>query len=285
MTQAQESASRTLGGLPAARRVALSAHKIELATVEVRFVSETEAMTPEAGLQLRQLMPEALGLVRLQAAQEQQLQFSFGPGGALGGQTEARARGWQLFTPDNGLAVTVFADKLLVQTPRYARWRDSLLQPLAAVLAAVTAVQGPQLVERVGLRYINRLTDESAESVQTWSGRVRDEFLGPSLHPVFGPKVTQAQQQIELALEDEAGAIVRHGPFRDLASRNSVSYLLDIDAFDQSARRFAEEEICAVATNLNRTAFSIFQLILTDEYLQTMDPVEINDLEEAPGQK
>jgi uncharacterized protein (TIGR04255 family) len=275
MTQAPTTAP--LGGLPAAKRVLLDGAQIELAALEIRYAGEIDSLDVTLGLALKERLAPKLDLFRLQPAEEHQWQIEVGTSGPGPGSFETRTRGWQLFAPDNALSVSIFPDKLVIQTPKYARWSQSLQAPLSIILEAITEVIHPDLTQRVGLRYINRLVDPEARRPADWMGRIESSVLGPVVHDTLGGLVSGIQQQIELTLGREQGALLRHGAFRDIAIQGAYSYLLDIDVYDVSTVKFEAESISSIATVLNRTAFSLFQQMITTEYLESMNPSVIDD--------
>lgn len=277
MMVGEASESAPLGGLPPARRVLLGHAKIELAAVELRYAGDKQVLGTDDGFSLQSWLETPLRLTRLQRAEEQQLEMTVGPAGAAPTSIETKARGWQFLTTDGRLTVTVLPDKVRIQTRNYERWRDSLLEPLLAVLSSIEDVVKPALVQRVGLRYINRLTDAHADNVHSWDGRIAATILGPLSHEVLGGAVTAAQQQFELSLGEGQGSTIRHGVFRDAIMRNAYSYLIDIDVFDQATARFDRNAIAGHATQLNRTALAIFQQMITPDYLESLDPVAIDD--------
>lgn len=102
----------------------------------------------------------------------------------------------------------------------------------------MAAILAPRLVQHAGLRYVNRLVDPDATTTASCEGRVASSFLGPPLHPALGDRVVAAQQQVELRLDDTAGVIVRHGPFRDAGAADTYGHLLDVDVYDTRSERF-----------------------------------------------
>jgi len=195
--------------------------------------------------------------------------------------------GLKLSTSDGAISVTVMPDSLVVQCNAYSRWSESLAPQVAAAVAAVTRVVEPRLFQRVGLRYVNRLVSPDAVIAQSWRDRIEPTFLGPLLNPELGVLVASAQQQVELRLTDTAAAIIRHGPYRDAAVDNTFAYLLDIDVFDTRSERFDPEAVSVLTRQLNRTAASLFQQIVPDQWRETMGPYTESapdDQDNAQGQ-
>ena len=156
---------------------------------------------------------------------------------------------------------------------------------LTAVLTAVSELRPPTLVQRVGLRYVDRFVDRSVREAQGWNGRIDERLLGPVLHPIIGQVTQQSQQQVELRLGESEGALLRHGAFVDPAAGGATSYVVDIDVFDAEPRPFDADELARRADNLHRTAASLFQVSLTPEYLRSLqaDPEASTSTRDGEG--
>jgi uncharacterized protein (TIGR04255 family) len=273
MSHEAADADRPLGGLPPAEPVLLAQSQLEVALVEVRFSGLRDAVTTNEVLGLRQLLADAgLELPRMQATQQQQIAVAVTPGGDVTPELEVRASGWQLASDDGHLVATVLPNMVAVQSTHYERWSTSLSPTLQTLVAAVGATLEPELVHRVGVRYVNRLTLPDAVTPAAWTGSINPKVLGPLTDDVLGATIAGSQQQLELKLGDAHGALVRHGAFADGAIGGRYSYLVDIDVFDQTTARFDVSAIAETSRTLNRTALSLFQLIVTPAYRDSMQP-------------
>ena len=263
--------TRPLAGLPAANRTLLARAPLELAVVEVRFAAPVNDVDPDAGLRIYTRLGE-LGhpFARLERAQEGRVSIQIQPGAQPESQVEQVAAGWQLWTADGSAQATVMPGAVVLQTSRYERWSVSLRPALEALLTVTGEVLEPAVVSRLGLRYIDRFVEPGARTPAAWEGRIHPSLLGAVTHPVFGEHVRGAQQQVELSFDDVHGALLRHGPFVDPAAGGAVSYLVDIDVFDLTPARFVAAELVEGAEVLNRTAASLFQAAVTDEYLRVL---------------
>ncbi|MFF1530272.1 TIGR04255 family protein [Cellulomonas sp. NPDC058312] len=263
---------KALGGLPAADQTQLPAPPLELAVAEVRFVgAAATALEPAVGLRLREVMNEAgLSVTGMERAQQNVVSFDINATGEAQQRVENHQVGWQYADAERSASVTILGASIAVQAARYERWSVTMAPLIEAALAAVDEVMSPQVTDRVGLRYIDRFVDPSAQSPGAWVGRIHHDLIGPVSHPVFGDRLTAAQQQLELRLEPECGALIRHGAFQDAQAGGRFSYLLDIDTFDERKVAFDPRDIVDRAQALNRTALSLFQASLTDEYLREL---------------
>jgi len=261
-----------LGGLTPAERVLLRKPQLELAVAEVRFVDAGAEIESEHVLKIREVLAGyGFNLPQVQPAQTQDLTLKVSHG-EVEPEVNVRSTGWMLTSSDTRLVVTVLPGVLAIQSTQYERWKTSLEAPLVAALEGVAETLAPTLVQRVGLRYVNRLNDSNASSVAAWSDAIAPHFFGVLGHGEIGPKAIGCQQQITLQLGDAQGAVIRHGVFKDAAANGMYSYLVDIDVFDQTADAFVADDISASARALNRTALSLFQQVVTSEHRNTMEP-------------
>ncbi|MDT9699282.1 TIGR04255 family protein [Streptomyces sp. P17] len=271
MTSLHDSdADLPLAGLPSAGRTLLRTAPVELAIAEIRFASVGESVSIEQALAIKELMEQqGISYPSMEPAQKNELTVEFGPSGASP-QVQVRSKGWQFSQGEGQTLATILPDSLVVQTSQYERWSVSLQPALHALLRGAETHLKPQLLQRLGVRYVNRLIDPNATSALAWRGRISDSFLGPVLDPVLGEKVVAAQQQLELSLGDAQGALLRHGAFRDAAAQNAVSYLMDIDVFDASMQRFSSADVMEKAKRLNRTALSLLKQAIEPTYWEEL---------------
>lgn len=270
--------TRPLAGLPGADRRLLARAPLELAIVEVRFAG-VRNLPNDAGLQLRErLGAGGLHLTRLEPRQTQQVKLT--PG--VTPTVEFGTNGWLLTNPAGTIQVTLLPEAAVFQTATYHRWSASVRPSLEALLAAVGELASPSVVIRIGLRYVNRFVDPTTTTVTAWKGRIDKRFLGPICYPRLGDLVRSSQQQVELAFSDNQGAILRHGPFVDRMNNQSVSYLLDIDCYDSTPSNFDVAELAKRAEVLNRTAASLFQSVITEDYRHQLQSDGHTDEERVP---
>lgn len=260
-----------LAGLPPADRTLLARPPLELAVLEVRFVADAVDVAAEVALSAQERLA-GLGraYARLERAQENRIEIQMQPGAAPVSQVRSIAQGWQLHAADGSGHVTLLPGAVVLQTTRYERWSVTLRPVLEVLVGVAEEFLTPSVVDRIGLRYVDRFIDAGARTPAAWRGRIQLELLGAACHPIFGAHVRGAQQQIELSLGAAQGALLRHGPFADPAVGGAISYLVDIDVYDAQSSRFRTADLVRRAEVLNRTAASLFQAALTREYLRTL---------------
>jgi uncharacterized protein (TIGR04255 family) len=278
-TELQE--ATPLGGLPATQRVLLKSAQIDVALVEIRYSTEESVISASQGLDIQRILVQnGVAFPRIQSAQKQQIALSMDAAGASS-QVEIQGRGWQLLSGDGTTVVTVLPDSMSIQIGNYERWSVSILPVLTALILAVETVLQPELLYRIGTRFVNRLTDKNAQKPQAWIGRIKPSLLGVVNDENLGHLITSTQQQFELKLGDSEGALIRHGAFTDAAMRGATSYLVDTDVYTMESMKFESKSIAHWTRLLNITALSIFQQIVTLEYRNKMDPVVVDDDDKA----
>jgi uncharacterized protein (TIGR04255 family) len=274
--QGQGDVERPLGGLPVTERELLRRAQIDVALIEVRYSADRNDIPSEQGVEIRNILEDAgLALPRIQPAQKQQIALNFTPTGAAS-QVEIQSRGWQMISSDEHLVITIMPDAIAIQTTNYHRWSESIRPPLEALLVAIGKIFSPDLLHRIGLRYVNRLVDAEATTTAAWATRISPPFVGAISDPNLGPLLSATQQQLDLSLGDGRAALIRHGAFRDTAVGSSFSYLVDIDVFLAQSSDFSPDQVLTEARQLNITALSLFQQVVTPEYRAQMYPVPLD---------
>jgi uncharacterized protein (TIGR04255 family) len=265
-----------LGGLPSADKTLLANAPLEVAIIEVKFTSPAAEVAVEVAARIRDSLAEVVTIdfPTIQPATQRAMQINFNAEGAS--WSGDQVTGWQVASSDGQHSATIFPGSVVWQVGDYKRWSLSMRAPLEVLLSAVATDLAPSLVQRIGLRYVDRFVDPSCKSLGDWVGKVDTTVLGPLGNPVFGGMVRGAQQQIELALDGRHGALLRHGPIPDQASK-TVNYLLDLDVFSHGASAFVVADVVATAERLNRTALSLFQACVSADYLKS--------LQEEPDEK
>jgi uncharacterized protein (TIGR04255 family) len=258
-----------LGGLPSADKTLLATAPVELATCEVRFTSAQSSVSVETVERIRDDLAKTLDidLPNIQPATQGMMQVNFQAGGAS--WSGDQAKGWQVSTAEGQHSATVLPGSVIWQVGTYKRWSLSMRAPLEVLLGAIAADLSPSLVHRIGVRYVNRFADPSCKALSDWTGKIDPTLLGPLGNSVFGKKVTGEQQQVEIALDGRHGAVLRHGPVPDQASK-TVNYLLDLDVFANASTSFRETEVLGTAERLNRSALSLFQACVSVDYLKSL---------------
>ena len=191
--------------------------------------------------------------------------------GMMGGAAltdEASAVGWRLATRDQAWAVMLFNDSVSLENRKYEGWTESFRPRLLGALAGAIDAFGPEIETRIGLRYVNQISDDQAVSPAYWAGRLQSAFAGP-LMSHLGPGVAQINTRIGLQFGD-AEAVVNFVIQPDVNRPGRSALMFDIDVFRQGAREFVFNEMMEMADLLNTRALQIFQSIITPEFREEL---------------
>lgn len=262
-----------LGGLQGLARVMLERTHVEAAVAEVRFVAEQGELPESVATKVwKALGPEKFPV--FEPANQVMVNLTITPEGTQ--QTQQAQVGWLLATGDRATAVTLLPATVIVQTRNYNRYSTSLGEPLAKVLNLFAEATGVTLIQRLGLRYINRLAEDGATTPAFWRDHIREPFAGP-LNGAVADLVAGVHQQVQLKLADTAGARIQCGVFEapqvgGQAAVPNFNYLVDLDVFREQATPYDATIAANMVRQLNRTALALFANVLTDQYLAQLGP-------------
>ena len=179
---------------------------------------------------------------------------------------------WRFHDLDHTWRVTLAADFLALETSGYTS-RTDFFERFARLLRALEHHVKPGALDRLGVRYIDRLTGSPLENLA--------RYVEPALLGALGTAVReQAVHAVSEGLfqlpHESAQMRVRWGflPANTTADPNAIepveepSWVLDIDAFQQGERPFASSEISEQALALARRTYSFFRWSVTDSFLK-----------------
>jgi len=201
--------------------------------------------------------------------QEQTQGFMMAPLGPVLGQKQIA---WRFSDIENAWRVSLTPEFLALETTRY-RSRDDFLARLQTLVVALQQHIEPKVLERLGLRCIDRIAGEALGDIGTL---VRHEVLGvveTPLHQYASHILSETLLQPPEAKEQilvrwgrlPAGATV--DPFA-IEPIGQASWILDLDMFSTEQRPFVSEQILADARRYAERLYSVFRWAVTDEFLR-----------------
>lgn len=246
--------------LPAPDRTRLARSPLELVVCQLRF--ETRAQVAEAPIALA--IHEALGgaagrYPRLEAL-GQAVNVIVGPG-APPAVSQQTVSGWRYQSGDGSWIVSVAPDNVSLETTGYTEWED-FSQRMRELLDVTASHIAPGIEQRLGLRYIDRITEVDASSPAEWRPYIAPELLGLVLHEQLGAAVKTARQQLVLDLGDGYSCNVGHG---FVPENNRHNYLLDFDLFREGGRPFSADNVSEALEILHDDAGKLFQALITSD--------------------
>ena len=190
---------------------------------------------------------------------EGQLNIKAGSGG-VETQQGAPQPFWNFRSKDDWVAVlgqTHFA----IETIKYDRW-DQFLNRFRSFVKAVVDIGSPSFTERVGLRFVNQIQLNSADSPEKFQGSIKAEVLGPLVGSVLSPSITSTHNSVDLKGPGDIYLKLQHGcqPTVD-----SISYIVDTDCFRQTNLAFEYTDIVKTVDSFHYYCKQIFEVVITEK--------------------
>lgn len=247
-------------------RTRLARSPLQLVVCQLRFEDIPSVADPRVGLAIHELLGGRTGPYPLfEQLKGEQLEVQIGVGGPITMQ-QSPLSGWRLFSEDRRWIVSLLPGSVALETTAYTTWEE--FDPrLQAVFTAAAEELKPVLEQRLGLRYVDVLTEPEVSSPIGWRGWIVDDLLGPVLHERLGPFVRSTQQQLEIDAGDGIRCTLRHGALPDRARSDRTIYLLDWDVYRDHAQPFDLADLNVAASSFNLLALKLFQQAITPEML------------------
>lgn len=263
-----------LSGLPPLSHVKFERTHLEGAAAEVRLIPVRPELAEADAVRVWEGLGGGSVLPIFERQMMNLLSLTVTPNGHQ--QTQENQAGWVLASADRSVSITLYASLVAVQTTQYDHYRVSLGDPLRQVLALFVEATGASVVNRIGLRFINRLQDPSARSPKFWAGHIQPAFAGP-LTEGLAPLVEASHQQTQLRLDGAAAARIISGVFREEGPLPRYSFLVDLDVFAERALSYDAAQCANVTRQLNRTALALFAHVVTPSHLVELGPVPVEE--------
>ena len=177
---------------------------------------------------------------------------------------------WRFSDTDGHFRVSLTTEFLALETTQYAS-RSDFFGRLRSVAEALDEHIGPGQVDRLGVRYIDRITGDAVDDI---AALVRPEVRGIA-GTIAGTRATHALSESMFDLVD-ARVLARWGRLPAGATVDPAaiepatvqSWILDLDMFSVSPMPFAIERLVAEAQRYAERIYTIFRWAVTDEFLR-----------------
>lgn len=178
-----------------------------------------------------------------------------------GGQVEP-PQGWVLRRGPT--AVTVGPQALSLETNSYETWAAFRLLVERALAALSESVLLPG-AQRLGLRYVDRVSRPGVRRPTDWTNLLEGWLLGPLAHPHLGEAVGAYAQQIDFEPDvQNIRATVRQRVFADAEQRGRQTVILDYDVFREGYRLIEPEETMMATDQMNDVSHRLFDASITE---------------------
>lgn len=189
------------------------------------------------------------------------------------GVMDARANTvWRFHDASGAWRVTLAPDFLALETSRYSS-REDFLSRLKRVLEALVAHVDPKVIDRLGIRYIDRVAGDNLNDLPQL---VRPEVCGVLSTPLASCALHSISEAVFVLPENTGQVMTRWGrvPARGTVDPGAVdaidepSWLLDVDAFQAETRELDVEAALQQAREFAERIYSVFRWVVTDEFLR-----------------
>lgn len=191
------------------------------------------------------------------------------PGQQPPGVSEAMLNGWRFVSRDRRWIATVMPDHASLETTAYTTFAKDFEPRLGQLIDAVAEHVQPTFEQRMGLRYVDRITALQLKTLADWEPYLRPELLGLVLHPQLGPGVRAMQHQTVLQLDEDLSCGLRNGPLVN-DDAGVVDFVVDYDVFRERGQVFDAGGIKDAASRMNRWAQQLFEATITEQLLQRL---------------
>jgi uncharacterized protein (TIGR04255 family) len=177
---------------------------------------------------------------------------------------------WRFAEVDQSWRVSLTPEFLALETTAYTS-RSDFLARLRQALGALEKHVKPSLADRLGVRYIDRITGGAIANI---AGLVRPEVRGIAGTPLEGQALHSLTESL-LAV-GEARLLARWGklPPSGTVDPGAIepigedSWILDLDMFTAEPRPFDVDQIVNEAQRFAERLYTVFRWAVTDEFLR-----------------
>lgn len=179
---------------------------------------------------------------------------------------------WRFVDTTDSWRVSLAPNFVALETTAYSS-RSDFLERLKSVLIAINDSFNPQIIERFGLRYIDRLVGEDAKDI---SLLVQPEIAGiaaTDLREYIHQNINESLFIIPDGGEQiiaRWGLIPAGGTFDPdaLEPINEPSWILDLDMSLSQNRKFSIEELMSESQRFAERIYTFFRWVVNDEFLR-----------------
>jgi len=203
---------------------------------------------------------------------EQEVNFALTPGGAVA--TSESNVIWRFADIDENWKISLAPSFLSLEVSRYTS-RVEFVARFRTALQALQRHVGPQVIDRLGVRYLDRL--EITDELPDLRELVRPEVLGVAAHNLgSNSEISRAMSDIEIhehsgimharwgVLPANTALDSLHGP-----PPASPSWLLDLDMFTRPGTQpFEASDIAELTESFARSIYRVFRWTVSDELLR-----------------
>ena len=241
--------------LPSPNSDTLLRAPLELVVCQVRHEPYGDSVQPEQALAFHNAVSDHFPRAEATTGHE----FLIDPNTGIPQVTRGGA--WRFTSTDGHWVATVSPDSFALEAKSYTTWTD-FHALLSEVVDAAIETSSPKLLQRVGVRCIDRIWREGSTLPSSWAGLLDPGVLGLATNPALASAVTLAQTYSEMVFQQYRAGV--RGSLATDKNPSGYSMVLDTDCYDDTAKAFKKETIDEVVGDLHTLSLQLFQTVITD---------------------
>ena len=179
---------------------------------------------------------------------------------------------WRFADIENNWRVSLAPDFVVLETTAYES-RKNFFERFGVIVEALAEHVNPRVVDRIGVRYIDRVTDDAVKDI---AKLVRPEILG-IVATVAGPHARHALSETVFTVPAPPaqllarwGLLPASGTVDPAAIEPSPkpSWILDLDMFRSEPRAFDSATVTNEARSYAERIYTFFRWAVTDDFLR-----------------
>lgn len=178
---------------------------------------------------------------------------------------------WRFSSKNENWRVTLAPDFVSLETSQYSS-RDDFLQRFKVVLDALITCVDPQVIDRLGVRYIDRI---AGVNLQKLPKLIRPEVCGILATPLATDTLHSISELMLKLPECKGQLMARWGLVPANATVDpamvdpieTASWLLDLDAFSTKIQETQAQDLIDQTRAFMEQIYRIFRWAVTDEFL------------------
>jgi len=223
---------------------------------QVRHELHPDIAGPSTVLTVKQLLPALF--TRIEQVQMADIVLGFGANPMPPGSP---ASGWKLSSDDERWTLQLMPDSYTLECTGYTSWTE-FRTIFLEVTAALQQHFDLKIVNRLGLRYFDRIKRDGTAVPKDWRGLFDPGLLGVSGDEDFVAAQTVAQTNQEFVFNG-VNVHLRTSCATDNTASSGYSMVLDTDCFDARAFGFAVDAIEGGVSELHAHSIRVFETVVT----------------------
>lgn len=185
---------------------------------------------------------------------------------------ERTAKIWRFYDLEEDWRVSLGSEFLALETTNY-KSRHNLVERFGKIVQALEAHFDPQVIDRLGVRYIDRIRGDAYTQLSTLVRKEVSGILSTELSEFSQQSISESIFEVP---DEPWTMIARWGKLPPnftidpnvLQPIDSESWILDLDTFHQESRPLDVENLMGQVQQFSERIYTFFRWAVTEEFLR-----------------